>query len=493
MPGGSELTKLNDEDLGSEPDKVFNLLCKIGRGSYGSVYKAEHIQSGQILAIKQVPVDTDLAEIIKEISIMQQCDSPFIVKYYGSYFKNTDLWIVMEYCGAGSVSDLMRTRAKTLKETEIATILSYTLKGLQYLHERRKIHRDIKAGNILLNNEGQAKLADFGVAGQLTDTMAKRNTVIGTPYWMAPEVIQEIGYDCGADIWSLGITALEMAEGKPPYGDIHPMRAIFMIPTKPPPSFREPDKWSQEFIDFVLKCLVKRPEDRATANELLEHEFIKTKAGPASCMEKIIQEAKDILERHEENVATNPIDVTEVSLLNRIYTWTIVPQDADNDTMVSQSDTMVELESAAGTMIINSDSEEDDSTMKKNDDKTGSSKNYQPQYLAHFNKGISVKEKPSETVVKEASPASNVVAAAPVQASQAAAAAAAPAAAPAFRPFDEDYDFLKNLSYSELQERMNRLDPDMEQELNELHQRYVLKQQPIIAAINAKKRKIQNF
>lgn len=168
------------------------------RRSYGSVYKALHKESGQVLAIKQVPVDTDLQEIIKEISIMQQCDSPYVVKYYGSYFKNTDLWvsrcmrvrymhftisyklddlsiyyccnlqIVMEYCGAGSVSDIMRLRKKTLQEDEIATILSDTLKGLEYLHLRRKIHRDIKAGNILLNNEGHAKLADFGVAGQLT-------------------------------------------------------------------------------------------------------------------------------------------------------------------------------------------------------------------------------------------------------------------------------------------------------------------------------------
>nr|CAD7445437.1 unnamed protein product [Timema bartmani] len=282
-----ELKKLSEESLTRQPEEVFDIICKLGEGekssvitspmccsSYGSVFKALHKESGQVLAIKQVPVDSDLQEIIKEISIMQQCDSPWIVKYYGSYFKNTDLWIVMEYCGAGSVSDIMRLCKKTLTEDEIATILCDALKGLEYLHLRRKIHRDIKAGNILLNMEGHAKLADFGVAGQLTDTMAQRNTMIGTPFWMAPEVIQEIGYDCAVDIWSLGITALEMAEGKPPYGDIHPMRAIFMIPTKPPPSFRQPDKWSPEFIDFVSCCLVKNPKDRASASELLAHVFI---------------------------------------------------------------------------------------------------------------------------------------------------------------------------------------------------------------------------
>ncbi|KAH0617536.1 hypothetical protein JD844_015893 [Phrynosoma platyrhinos] len=220
----SKLKKLSEDSLTKQPEEVFDVLEKLGEGSYGSVFKAIHKESGQVVAIKQVPVESDLQEIIKEISIMQQCDSPYVVKYYGSYFKNTDLWIVMEYCGAGSVSDIIRLRNKTLTEDEIATILKSTLKGLEYLHFMRKIHRDIKAGNILLNTEGHAKLADFGVAGQLTDTMAKRNTVIGTPFWMAPEVIQEIGYNCVADIWSLGITSIEMAEGKPPYADIHPMR-----------------------------------------------------------------------------------------------------------------------------------------------------------------------------------------------------------------------------------------------------------------------------
>ncbi|XP_022225883.1 serine/threonine-protein kinase hippo [Drosophila obscura] len=301
-----ELKKLSEESLLQPPEKVFDIMYKLGEGSYGSVYKALHKESCSIVAIKLVPVESDLHEIIKEISIMQQCDSPYVVRYYGSYFKQYDLWICMEYCGAGSVSDIMRLRKKTLTEDEIATIMSDTLKGLVYLHLRRKIHRDIKAANILLNTEGYAKLADFGVAGQLTDTMAKRNTVIGTPFWMAPEVIEEIGYDCVADIWSLGITALEMAEGKPPYGDIHPMRAIFMIPQKPPPSFREPDRWSTEFIDFVSKCLVKAPDERATATELLEHEFIRN-AKHRTILKNMLEETCAIREQQRANRAAGGV------------------------------------------------------------------------------------------------------------------------------------------------------------------------------------------
>ena len=286
---------LSEESLAQPPDEVFEILCKLGKGSYGSVYKARYKQGGQTLAIKKVPVDTDLQEIIKEISIMQQCDCPYIVRYFGSYFKVTDLWIVMEYCGAGSVSDIMRLRRKTLTEPEICAVLSCALRGLEYLHLRRKIHRDIKAGNILLNSRGQAKLADFGVAGQLTDTMAKRNTVIGTPFWMAPEVIQEIGYDCSADIWSLGVTTIEMADGKPPYGDIHPMRALFMIPVKPPPSFRNPNRWSPEIIELVSRCLVKQPQERATAAELLRCDFLRN-VGCSTVLREMIDEAQELRE-----------------------------------------------------------------------------------------------------------------------------------------------------------------------------------------------------
>ncbi|EFO20742.1 STE/STE20/MST protein kinase [Loa loa] len=285
--------KLDAISLNKPPEEVFDVVGKLGEGSYGSVHKAIHKQTGHVLAVKKVPVDTDLQEIIKEISIMQQCDSKYVVKYYGSYFKNSDLWIVMEYCGAGSVSDIMRIRKKTLNEAEIGAVTRDVLKGLRYLHDLKKIHRDIKAGNILLNAEGHGKLADFGVAGQLTDTMAKRNTVIGTPFWMAPEVIQEIGYDTKADIWSLGITAMEMAEGRPPHADIHPMRAIFMIPTKPPPTLKCEGDWSQDFVDFVGQCLVKNPDERKSAYDLLEHPFV-VNASPSTVLLNMIDEARGI-------------------------------------------------------------------------------------------------------------------------------------------------------------------------------------------------------
>ncbi|ERL94311.1 hypothetical protein D910_11592 [Dendroctonus ponderosae] len=472
-----ELKKLSEESLTRQPEEVFDIICKLGEGSYGSVYKALHKESGQVLAIKQVPVDTDLQEIIKEISIMQQCDSPYVVKYYGSYFKNTDLWIVMEYCGAGSVSDIMRLRKKTLSEVEIATVLSDTLKGLEYLHLRRKIHRDIKAGNILLNSEGHAKLADFGVAGQLTDTMAKRNTVIGTPFWMAPEVIQEIGYNCVADIWSLGITALEMAEGKPPYGDIHPMRAIFMIPTKPPPSFREPDKWSPEFIDFVSVCLVKIPEERATATDLLSHVFIGNAKAP-SILSSMIQEAHELRENQtyrSVSVSTNisglkqpvseSVDVNDSvneTMLSAVDDGTLVPDKGGTLVPSDLSGTMVDLESDLGTMVINADSE-DDETMKSKlflrpssntlawtisghgTDSAQNKNKYRPMFLDHFDKREAEENK------------------------------------------------LKYLSYEELQEKMNSLDADMERQIDELRQRYQAKRQPILDAMDTKRKMSQNL
>ncbi|KAI8998427.1 kinase-like domain-containing protein [Gaertneriomyces semiglobifer] len=287
-------TLLTQEELGMDPTDVFEIVGKLGEGSYGSVHKALHKRTSTIVALKLIPVEHDLDDTIKEINIMQGTESRHVIQYFGSYIKDNYLWIALEYCGAGSVSDIMRITGHTLQEPQIAVICGHVLEGLKYLHDKRKIHRDIKAGNILLNTQGVAKLADFGVAGQLTDNQAKRNTVIGTPFWMAPEVIQEVGYGVLADIWSLGITCIEMAEGRPPYHKIHPMRAIFMIPTKPPPRLEKESKWSSQFIDFIAQCLTKNPANRPSAEQLLQHPFIKNAPG-VHVLSEIISEAMDLI------------------------------------------------------------------------------------------------------------------------------------------------------------------------------------------------------
>ncbi|XP_023125820.1 serine/threonine-protein kinase 4-like [Amphiprion ocellaris] len=482
-----QLKKLSEDSLTKQPEEVFDVLEKLGEGSYGCVFKAHYKETGEIVAIKQVPVESDLQEIIKEISIMQQCNSPHVVRYYGSYFKNSDLWIVMEYCGAGSVSDIIRIRSKTLTEEEIATILQSTLKGLEYLHFMRKIHRDIKAGNILLNTEGQAKLADFGVAGQLTDTMAKRNTVIGTPFWMAPEVIQEIGYNCVADIWSLGITAIEMAEGKPPYADIHPMRAIFMIPTNPPPKFRNPDLWSPPFQDFVSQCLVKNPENRATATQLLQHPFIKS-AKPSSILRALITDAMEIkLKRQEEaeqreqdaedddNSDEDEVDQGTMVRAGTGDSGTIRAAGSLASSLGGTARTMIEhedtgtMQSQLGTMVINSDDEDEEEagTMKRRDETMQPAK---PSFLEYFEQ----KEKEANSHNDGGGRGENNADNRKLSA-------------------EGDLEVVSSWSVEELRLRLASLDPQMEQEIEEIHQRYQAKRQPILDAIEAKKRRQQNF
>jgi len=283
----------------SDPTDLYEYQEKLGEGAFGTVWKAREKTTDTIFAVKQVVIEQEeIDDILREIEHMSALDaSDYIVNYKKGYIspKYDMLWIVMEYCGPGSVSDLMTITKKTLTEIQIAVVLRDVLKGLNHLHEKQRIHRDIKAGNILLNDKCVAKLADFGVSGQSKD-FTKHHTVIGTPFWMAPEVIQE-EYDKEADIWSLGITAIEMAEGKPPYYNIHPMRAIFMIPTRPPPKLSNPDAWSPEFISFVAACLQKKPQDRLTAFKLLKHPFIlKERSVKAkTVLESLIFESEDII------------------------------------------------------------------------------------------------------------------------------------------------------------------------------------------------------
>jgi serine/threonine protein kinase len=243
------------------------------------VYKAVNKASAEVVALKVVPVESEdraaFEELTREIRILEKCESPFVVQYRGSFSFESQLWIAMEFCAAGSLADLHVLRGRhVLSEAEIAAVCANVALGLAHLHSQGLIHRDIKAGNLLLNGDGVTKLADFGVSAQLTATVGKRRTVIGTPFWMAPEVIQEAQYDCKADLWSLGITALELAEGEPPLAHMHPMRAIFLIPNRAPPELREPSEYSPAFRDFLAVCLKKDPQERASAEDLLRHPFI---------------------------------------------------------------------------------------------------------------------------------------------------------------------------------------------------------------------------
>jgi len=273
-----EETNLSLSDLISreDPTIVYKGMKKIGEGAAGEVFVATNAKTGTKVAVKKMEINNENIKLLAtEISIMKSSKHPNVVEYIESYIVDERMWVVMEYMGGGCLTDVLECfEDVALNEAQIAYATRETLESLAYVHAHHRIHRDIKSDNILLSDHGQIKLADFGYAAQLTKVGNKRNTVVGTPYWMAPELIRGHDYGTKVDIWSLGIMIMEMAEGEPPYMDYPPLRALFLITTKGIPPLKDQNKWSREFHDFLQKCLDVKVQTRPEAAELLRHPFL---------------------------------------------------------------------------------------------------------------------------------------------------------------------------------------------------------------------------
>ncbi|KAK2881018.1 hypothetical protein Q8A67_018286 [Cirrhinus molitorella] len=277
-----------------DPEKLFSDLREIGHGSFGAVYFARDVRTSEVVAIKKMSYSGKQSnekwqDIIKEVKFLQRIKHPNSIEYKGCYLREHTAWLVMEYC-LGSASDLLEVHKKPLQEMEIAAITHGALQGLAYLHSHNMIHRDIKAGNILLTEPGQVKLADFGSAS----IASPANSFVGTPYWMAPEVIlamDEGQYDGKVDIWSLGITSIELAERKPPLFNMNAMSALYHIAQNESPTLQS-SEWTDYFRNFVDSCLQKLPQDRPNSEELLKHAFVQRQR-PESVLIDLIQRTKD--------------------------------------------------------------------------------------------------------------------------------------------------------------------------------------------------------
>uniref|UniRef100_A0A673ZXV0 non-specific serine/threonine protein kinase n=1 Tax=Salmo trutta TaxID=8032 RepID=A0A673ZXV0_SALTR len=303
------------------PNDQWEIIGELGDGAFGKVYKAKNKETGALAAAKVIETKTEeeLEDYMVEIDILAKCDHRYIVKLLDAFYHDAKLWIMIEFCPGGAVDATMLELDRGLMEPQIQVICRQTLEALVYLHSIKIIHRDLKAGNILLTLEGDIKLADFGVSAKNTKTLQRRDSFIGTPYWMAPEVVmcetmKDAPYDYKADIWSLGITLIELAQIEPPHHELNPMRVLLKIAKSEPPTLEQPNKWSQEFKDFLKKSLDKNPESRPNAAQLLEHPFVCSVKTNRPLRELVAEAKAEVMEEIEDNREEGEEDTSELSV-----------------------------------------------------------------------------------------------------------------------------------------------------------------------------------